>query len=99
MQKSLRVVQKLHQLKKQQQAITNFSNEFVINIKGELVRLNKGMSKNEVLLILGEPFKVEPCENKFNEKLIFKINNGRPISTRYSVLLFDEKLVYVAKLN
>jgi hypothetical protein len=65
---------------------------------GELVRLNKGMSRNEVISILGEPCKVESCDNKLNEKLVFKINSGRPISTRYSVLLFNQELVYVAKI-
>ena len=66
---------------------------------GELVRLNKGMSKKEVISILGEPFKVESCDNKLNEKLVFKINIGRPVSTRYSVLFFNAELVYVAKIN
>ncbi len=66
---------------------------------GELIRLNKGMSKIDVMSILGEPFKVESCENKLNEKLVFKINSGRPISTRYSALFLNDVLVYVAKLN
>lgn len=66
---------------------------------GELVRLQKGMSKNEVTFILGEPFKIELCTNLLNEKLVFKINNGRTISTRYSILFTNEQLVYVAKLN
>jgi phage terminase small subunit len=86
-------------LKKHQNNITNFSNEFVINIKGELVRLQKGMSKYDVTQVLGEPFKIESCANKLNEKLVFKIYNGRPMSTRYSVLFFNEELVYVAKLT
>lgn len=66
---------------------------------GELVRLHKGMSKNDVTTILGEPFKIESCANELNEKLVFKINNGRPVSTRYSILFTSEQLVYVAKLN
>lgn len=66
---------------------------------GELVRLNKGMSKNTILSLLGEPFKTESCANRLNEKLVFKINAGRPASARYSVLLFNEELVYVAKLT
>lgn len=66
---------------------------------GELVRLHKGMSKIDVTRVLGEPFKIESCSNKLNEKLVFKIYNGRPMSTRYSVLFFDEELVYVAKLT
>jgi hypothetical protein len=86
-------------LKKQQQSLTNFSNEFVINRMGEMVRLQKGMSKNEVTSILGEPFKIELCTNVLNEKLVFKINNGRTIDTRYSILFTNEQLVYVAKLN
>ena len=99
MLKSLQEALKSIQLKKQQNSITNFSNEFVINIKGELVRLKKGMSKHEVTQVLGDPFKIESCENKLNEKLVFKIYNGRPMSTRYSVLFFNEELVYVAKLT
>lgn len=66
---------------------------------GELVRLHKGMSKNDVTTILGEPFKIESCANELNEKLVFKISNGRPVSTRYSILFTSEQLVYVAKLN
>lgn len=86
-------------MKKPQQSLNNISHEFVINIMGELVRLHKGMSKIDVTEILGEPYKIEPCTNKLNEKLVFKINNGRPISARYSILFFEEALVYVAKLT
>lgn len=75
------------------------SNEFVINIMGELVRLHKGMSKNDVTSILGEPFKIESCANELNIKLVFKINNDRAMAARYSILFTSEQLVYVAKLN
>ena len=84
---------------KKSTSITNFSNEFIVNIKGELVRLQKGMSQSDVKLVLGEPIKTEPCENYLNQKLIFKINSGRPVSARYAALFFNESLVYVAKLN
>ena len=86
-------------MKKQQQGINNFSNEFAINIKGEFIRFKKGMSKDDVKLILGEPFKVELNANNLNEKLIFKINSGKPMAVRYSVLFTDDRLVYVAKIN
>jgi hypothetical protein len=66
---------------------------------GELMRLHKGMSKNDVTSILGEPFKIESCSNELNVKLVFKINNGRATGVRYSVLFTNEQLVYVAKLN
>lgn len=66
---------------------------------GELVRLQKGMSKSDVTSVLGEPFKIEPCENTQNEKFVFKINSGRPVSARYSALFFNETLVYIAKLT
>lgn len=92
--------QKSHPLKeKQKQAISNFSKEFVINMMGELVRFYKGMSKNDVTEILGEPYKIEECANKLNEKLVFKINNGKAMNVRYSVLFTSNELVYVAKLN
>ncbi len=95
----MQVVQKLQPLKKQQQATTNFSKEFVITIMGELVRLRKGMSKNDVTEILGEPFKIDPSTNTQNEKLVFKINNGKAMGVRYSILFTSNELVYVAKLN
>lgn len=99
MQKLLQAVQKLHPLKKKRNSITSVSNEYVINIMGELMRLKKGMSKEDVTAILGEPLKMESCTNPVNEKLVFKVNNGKPVSTRYSVLFTNEQLVYVAKLN
>jgi hypothetical protein len=57
------------------------------------------MSKDEVKGILGKPFKIEHCSHKENEKLIFKLDSGRPKSVLYSVLFTDDHLVYVAKLN
>lgn len=99
MQKLLQVALKSHPLKKKKNSIASVSNEYVINIMGELMRLKKGMSKEDVMSILGEPVKIESCTNPVNEKLVFKINNGKPVSTRYSVLFTNEQLVYVAKLN
>lgn len=94
------VVQKLHPLKeKHKQAVSNFSKEFVINIMGQLVRFYKGMSKNDVTEILGVPYKIESSTNILNEKLVFKINNGRGMNVRYSILFTSNELVYVAKLN
>ena len=87
------------QLKKRQDSRNGFSNGFVINLMGELVRLQKGMSKSDVTAILGDPIKIELCSNPLNEKLVFKINSGKPISSRYSLLFTDKLLVYVAKLN
>lgn len=66
---------------------------------GELVRFYKGMSKDDVTEILGEPYKIESSDNILNEKLVFKINNGNAISVRYSILFTSNELVYVAKLN
>ncbi len=63
------------------------------------MRLHKGMSKNEVTEILGEPFKIELSTNALNIKLVFKINNGKAMGARYSVLFTCDQLVYVAKLN
>lgn len=86
-------------MKKPQKSLSNISKEFALNIRGELVRLQKGMSKIEVTEILGEPIKSEDCSSKLNEKLIFKINNGKAMGVRYSVLFNCDQLVYVAKLN
>ncbi len=91
--------QKLHPLKKPQKSLSNISKEYAINIRGELVRLHKGMTKNEVITILGEPLKLEDCSSKLNEKLVFKIDNGKATGVRYSVLFNSDQLVYVAKLN
>jgi hypothetical protein len=84
---------------KHKQAVSNFSKEFIINMMGELVRFYKGMSKDDVTEILGEPYKIESSDNILNEKLVFKINNGNAISVRYSILFTSNELVYVAKLN
>jgi hypothetical protein len=64
---SYQAVHKINPLKKQQHSITNFANEFLVNIKGELVRLQKGMSQAEVKSVLGDPIKIEPCENDLNQ--------------------------------
>jgi hypothetical protein len=86
-------------LKKRPDKITSFSDGFVINLMGELIRLRKGMQKNEVTALIGEPVKTEICSSPLNEKLVFKINSGKPVSTRYSLLFTNKLLVYVAKLN
>ncbi|MEO6305223.1 MAG: hypothetical protein ABIP51_18835 [Bacteroidia bacterium] len=57
------------------------------------------MSKQKVISILGEPFKIEGCTGESNEKLIFKINSNRLKNVSYSILFREEELVYVAKLN
>jgi hypothetical protein len=72
---------------------------FIINYKSEIIRFKKGMSKDAVTGILGEPFKIEHNIHKENEKLIFKLEDGRPKSVLYSILFRDDQLVYVAKLN
>lgn len=66
---------------------------------GDLIRLKTGMSKNDVVSILGQPIKTENCKGLLNEKLIFKINCGQPKLVSYSALFTDQELVYVAKLN
>lgn len=99
MRKLLQAAQKQTPLKKRPDNITSFSNGFIINLMGELVRLQKGMPKNEVTALLGEPVKTEACSSPLNEKLVFKINSGKPVSTRYSLLFTNKLLVYVAKLN
>lgn len=66
---------------------------------GDLKRLEKGMAKNIVLEILGNPMKTEQCASKANEKMTFKIYSNDFVSTRYSVLFTDDALVYIAKLN
>ncbi len=86
-------------MKKPQTGLRNISKEFVLNIKGDLVRLHKGMTKNEVINILGEPLKLETCASKLNEKLVFKLNNDKAMGVRYSILFNNGQLVYVAKLN
>jgi hypothetical protein len=79
--------------------MNNFAKDYLINFKGDLVRLKKGMSKHDVIAIIGEPLRIENCKSKLNEKLIFKVNNSQTISILYSVLFIEEELVYAAKLN
>lgn len=68
-------------------------------MQGDFIRLKKGMGKKEVINILGEPFKTENCNSEINEKLFFKINDGRLIRVTYSVLFTADELVYAAKIN
>ncbi len=79
--------------------MSNFSKEYLITYKGDLIRLKKGMSKPDVISMIGKPLRVENCKSNVNEKLIFKVNSGHPVSVLYSVLFTEEELVYVAKLK
>jgi hypothetical protein len=87
------------QLKKKQNKEGSVFTGFLVMRDGELLKLKKGMTKQEVILILGVPLRVEDCKSTANEKLIFKINNGNPTPVSYSALFTMEELVYVAKLN
>ena len=66
---------------------------------GEEVLLKKGMTRNEVIALLGNPCKTEPCRNESNEKLIFRINSHGLASSHYAVLFIQQSLFYVAKIN
>jgi len=79
--------------------MSNFANEYVINVGGEIVRLKKGMSKLEVISILGDPQNIETCKNESNEKLTYKISSLRLAIAFYTLLFIREELAYVAKLN
>jgi hypothetical protein len=93
------VAQKLEQLKKKRNNLSNFSKEFLIIFNGDFIRLKKGMNKQEVMKILGEPFKIENCSSEINEKLLFKITKSHFSSVTYSVLFTGDELVYAAKTN
>jgi hypothetical protein len=78
--------------------MANFANEYVINLRGgEVVRLKKGMTRKEVISILGNPVKTENGKSKSNEKLIFRISISESKSGSYTVLFTREELVYIAK--
>lgn len=80
--------------------MNNFAEQYVIDLKGgEVVRLKKGMTKQEVISILGAPLKIESCKNKSNEKWIFKIATYHVINASYTLLFTREALVYAAKLK
>ncbi|PBQ30616.1 hypothetical protein CNR22_02120 [Sphingobacteriaceae bacterium] len=79
----------------------NFSKQFTINLtEGKVACLKKGMTKQEVITILGNPVKIENCKNICNEKLVFKINGHQVVrGSTYTLLFTREQLVYVAKVN
>ena len=78
--------------------MSSFADQYIIDLKGgEVVRLKKGMSKEEVRAILGSPLRIEDCQNRSNEKWIFKINGHHVIKASYTLLFNRETLVYVAK--
>ena len=79
--------------------IPNLSKDYLINLKGDFIRLRKGMTKQEVKNILGEPYKIENCTNLSNKKLFFKIKSDRPANVTYSILFTEESLIYVVKIN
>ena len=86
-------------LKKKNDKGSRPSNGFVLNIMGDLKRLEKGMSKIDVITILGEPIKIEKCSSQLNEKMVFKLGSNTIINTRYSALFTNNMLVYIAKIN
>ena len=75
-------------------------NQYIIDPrKGELIRLKKGMTKQEVISVLGSPIREELCKNKSNTKLIFKVSTHTFTSVSYVALFTREQLVYIAKSN
>ena len=87
------------QLKKKPSKKDTVFNGFLVMRDGEIIKLEKGMAKRDVISILGEPIRMEDCKSTVNEKLIFKINSGNPTPVLYSILFTMEELVYAAKLN
>ena len=76
--------------------MSNFINDFTIYVNGgEIIRLKRGMTKTEVLAILGQPAKTQNCKNISNEKLVFKLSSRHLAVRSYTVLFTRERLVYV----
>lgn len=70
--------------------------DFTIHVNGgEIIRLKRGMTKTQVLSILGQPAKTESCKNISNEKLVFKLASRHLATRSYTILFTREQLVYV----
>ena len=80
--------------------MNNIINNYTFqNMAGQPIRLTRGMSKQEVISIVGSPVKVEPCKNESNEKLVFKMKTTESATTSYTILFIRKELVYIAKLK
>lgn len=86
-------------MKKKKDSISKLADGFVLNIGKDLKRFEKGMSKNEVLKILGEPLSIEKGSSVINEKMTFKICINDFVSSYYTVLFTNNALVYIAKIK
>jgi hypothetical protein len=76
--------------------MSDFMSDFSIYVNGGgIIRLKRGMSKTEVLAILGQPSKTENCKNMSNEKLVFKLASRHLAARSYTILFTRERLVYV----
>lgn len=73
--------------------MSNVANEFIIELNGKLIRVNKGITIQELVLAIGDPYKIEGCLNPINQRYIYKSGTVN----RYAVLFTKEKLVYIAK--
>lgn len=86
-------------MKKKKDSISKLADGFVLNIGKDLKRFEKGMSKNEVLKILGDPLSIEKGSSVINEKMTFKICINDFVSSYYTVLFTNNALVYIAKIK
>jgi hypothetical protein len=72
--------------------IPSSSNFFIIRKGIDVIKLVKGMSKMEVITILGEPYSVCGGNNPKNQKLVYKISSNGSTNNLYE-LLFRENIL------
>ncbi len=80
--------------------MSNISNDFIIQLKGgQKTILKKGMAREEVIKLLGQPSSSRACRNPFNEKLIFRTADTNLAGNACLVFFIRKQLEYVSKLT
>jgi hypothetical protein len=74
------------------------SEQYIVCTGAKVVRLKRGMSVQDVEVLLGVPEHMQLCECASNIKYLYRIKNGSAI-TNYTVLFNSGHVAYVAKTN
>jgi hypothetical protein len=72
--------------------------QYIICTNEKVCRLKRGMTIQDVEILLGVPENTPQCESPSNTKYLYRIKNGFAF-THYTVLFNYGHVVYVAKTN
>lgn len=81
------------------QVLLSPSNFFLIQKGSERIRIRKGMTKEEVKNVLGEPFSINKGSNPNNLKFLFKFSGNGFIGECYELLFREDFLEWSVKIK